>query len=610
MSKKQVILLAAVLSVAAVQAASGKVIYVDDDANAPGNGSSWQTAYKYLWNALQAASWGMGDEVRVAQGLYKPDQSTLGYWPRRGDRSVPIGVGGVALKGGYAGLGHADPNVRDVAAYPSILSGDLDGNDVENALDGWDAPTRLDNSYHVVRVSSSSVLDGFVITGGQAQEYRRSPWDDVWYPYAGNYGGGLYIAAGGSNITVKNCVFKDNYAEDGGGGVYVLGNGKVVFTGCTFESNRASIGGGIHVDENASIEVTDCNFVGNGGPAVYADTTGTVNMSGCDFVTNLDSGLFLISCAATITKCRFLENEWAGMVASNYSTANLSGCVFRGNSSPQHGAGLVVAFAHVGVTDSCFTGNRAAEYGGAILNYDDSELQLTRCRFSGNRAGKGGGAVMNGHATLNMANCTISDNQAPQGIALLDKAIYSSSLVGDIRLSNCILSNEGNEIWSDGAAMTIRYTAIKGGSDAVENPRGVQWGPGNLDVDACFAHPGHWDPNGTPNDPNDDFWVDGDYHLKSQAGRWDPNSQNWVIDDVTSPCIDAGDPNSPVGDEPDPNGGRINMGAYGGTKEASKSYHGEPTYWIIVGDEYKAGFRNSAAMAIRWLQGEAITEKR
>jgi hypothetical protein len=44
-----------------------------------------------------------------------------------------------------------------------------------------------------------------------------------------------------------------------------------------------------------------------------------------------------------------------------------------------------------------------------------------------------------------------------------------------------------------------------------------------------------------------------------------------VIDDVTSPCIDAGDPNTPIGDELFPNGGVVNMGAYGGTAEASKS---------------------------------------
>ena len=45
----------------------------------------------------------------------------------------------------------------------------------------------------------------------------------------------------------------------------------------------------------------------------------------------------------------------------------------------------------------------------------------------------------------------------------------------------------------------------------------------------------------------------------------------WVQDEVTSPCIDAGDPTTAVGPEPFPNGGRISMGAYGGTAEASKS---------------------------------------
>ena len=90
-------------------------------------------------------------------------------------------------------------------------------------------------------------------------------------------------------------------------------------------------------------------------------------------------------------------------------------------------------------------------------------------------------------------------------------------------------------------------------------------------TDPLFAHNGYWDPNGTQENPYDDFWIDGDYHLKSQAGRWDPNSQSWVIDNITSPCIDADDPNSPVGDEPEPNGGVVNMGAYGGTAEASIS---------------------------------------
>jgi len=101
-------------------------------------------------------------------------------------------------------------------------------------------------------------------------------------------------------------------------------------------------------------------------------------------------------------------------------------------------------------------------------------------------------------------------------------------------------------------------------------------GEGNIDIDPLFAQPGYWaDVNDAnivvePNEPNA-VWIDGDYHLKSEAGRWDPVSKSWVVDDVTSPCIDTGDPNSPVGDEPEPNGGIINMGAYGGTAEASMS---------------------------------------
>jgi hypothetical protein len=39
--------------------------------------------------------------------------------------------------------------------------------------------------------------------------------------------------------------------------------------------------------------------------------------------------------------------------------------------------------------------------------------------------------------------------------------------------------------------------------------------------------------------------ANGDYHLKSQAGRWDPNSGSWVKDANTSPCIDAGNPAAP-----------------------------------------------------------------
>jgi hypothetical protein len=100
--------------------------------------------------------------------------------------------------------------------------------------------------------------------------------------------------------------------------------------------------------------------------------------------------------------------------------------------------------------------------------------------------------------------------------------------------------------------------------------------PGNITATPQFVQPGRW---ADPNDPTftiapgatDAIWIAGDYHLKSRTGRWDPARGVWTQDYITSLCIDAGDPEGPVGDEPEPNGGRINMGAYGGTAQASKS---------------------------------------
>jgi len=100
--------------------------------------------------------------------------------------------------------------------------------------------------------------------------------------------------------------------------------------------------------------------------------------------------------------------------------------------------------------------------------------------------------------------------------------------------------------------------------------------------------------------------ANGDYHLRSQAGRWEHATQAWIKDDVTSPCIDAGDMSSPIGLELFPNGGIVNLGAYGGTAEASKSYFGEPVCeTIVIGDingDCKIDFVDFQIMAHHWLE--------
>ena len=190
-------------------------------------------------------------------------------------------------------------------------------------------------------------------------------------------------------------------------------------------------------------------------------------------------------------------------------------------------------------------------------------LSLSGCRFCGNEAEGYGGALCSRQSTLvEAANCTFFGNRAACGAFMSANHNLSFQAYNPMFVSNCIVQNGGQEIFNNMSNVTIAYSAIRRDSEAIYDPANtLVWGPGLLDADPCFVDPGYWDANGTLDDLNDDFFVEGDYHLKSQAGRWDANSESWVQDDVTSPCIDAGDPNSPIGYEPFPNGGRINMGA-------------------------------------------------
>ena len=102
---------------------------------------------------------------------------------------------------------------------------------------------------------------------------------------------------------------------------------------------------------------------------------------------------------------------------------------------------------------------------------------------------------------------------------------------------------------------------------------GEPWpGAGNINTGALFV------------DPNN-----GDYHLKSQAGHWNLLIGDWIADDVTSPCIDAGDPAGPIGHEPFPNGGIINIGFYAGTAQASRSWFGGSVCETIVAGDNQWG---------------------
>ena len=295
--------------------------------------------------------------------------------------------------------------------------------------------------------------------------------------------------------------------------------------------------------------------------------SGGINLKGKDLTLSSTDPNDPAVVAATVV------SNW-GNQAVTFSSGEGAGCVLTGFTITGAGNGIYCSGASPTIANCNITRNS----GAGIKLCDNSNPAIIGCRITGNtgsgidmRIQQQGRDLFYNYATIK--NCVIAENRE-HGIAggipiITNSTIAANSLCGISSLEpmiiNCIvyfnsIGSDMIQVESDFARVT--YTDVQGG-----------WpGEGNIDADPYFVEVGFLDPNQTPEDKNDDPWIQGDYHLQSRIGRWDPNSQNWVQDAVTSPCIDAGDPNSDWRVEPPPNGGRINMGAYGGTPEASMAF--------------------------------------
>lgn len=293
--------------------------------------------------------------------------------------------------------------------------------------------------------------------------------------------------------------------------------------------------------EYCVVKSNNVGFMGPGAPNIQHTTvkenmqTGIHECNGyilsCEIIENLLYGLQ--GCGGIKENCIISENASHGLY-------NCSGEVNSSTISRNGGFGF---FSCLGtVVGSLIMDNANCGYHGQFNS-------LINCLVSGNGSD---GVLRPGdpfRSSGSIANCTIVGNKG-QGINGVSGVVSSNSIVvrnGAFGLSGYITS-QYNNVWQN-----------LGGDYSTAVP-----GTGDISRDPLFAVNGYWDMSNN--------WVEGEYHLRSTAGRWDGN--DWVIDTVDSPCIDTGDPDTPIGIEPNPNGARINMGVYGGTAEASKSAGG------------------------------------
>jgi len=519
-----------------------EIIYVDDDADGWNVGTSWGNAVNSLQDALLLAYFSDKPvEIRVAEGVYTPDR---GIGVMQGDSSVSFQlINDVTIKGGYAARYGHGWDVRDINQYKSILSNDLDADDSPGLN------TVRESSYHVITSSendATAVLDGFTITGSVIVGGGRNP---------DNHSSEMYIDK--SSPTLINCTFAGNASTERGAGMHNNSSNPVLLN-CTFSENYAPDGGAGMYNNNSSPMLTNCTFSGNstgGNGAGMYNNNSTPVLLNCVFTGNMagmsGGGMYNEKSVPALTNCRFTYNSagggGGGGMYNEESVSMLADCTFRGNSTRGSGGGMYNN-SKLTLLSCIFNENQALQGGGGLYNYIASEMSLTNCIFSYNMARDGGGMENLSESELILLNCTFSTNfawNAGGGISNIQD--------GRLTLVNCIL-------WAD-LPDEIQAVSRSVGHGGVTTGVGISysnvqngWQGNNLDSDPLFADPER-----------------GDFHLKSQGGRWDPISGNWILDEVSSPCIDAGSPGEPVGLERFPNGDRVNMGAYGGTPEASLS---------------------------------------
>jgi predicted outer membrane repeat protein len=286
----------------------GTLIHVDCGATGNNDGTSWADAFTSLQDGLDRAV--RGDRIWVAAGTYKP---TSDYGLNIGDRGKHFRmINRVAIYGGFPATGDPGMDDRDPNNYETILSGDLAGNDepFTDPLDLLDDPNRQENCLHVfyhpegINLDPNAVLDGFTITGGNANE------ESLWDPNCS--GGGMYNYI--SSPTVNHCTFTDNTSNTWGGGICIWYSSPIVAR-CVFTGNSTEYGGGM-CNYNSSPTVTDCIFSGN--TVVY-----------------YGGGMYDNRSSPGVTLCTFSGNSaghYGGGICSN-SDFCLNNCILWGNTA-------------------------------------------------------------------------------------------------------------------------------------------------------------------------------------------------------------------------------------------------------------------------------------
>lgn len=422
---------------------------------------------------------------------------------------------------------------------------------------------------------SSLTLEGITFTGGYLFISDKGSAQ----------GGALYLAS--TSTTISNCVFSNNRAADGGSYAYYRG-GAVYSTGGNLTINNSSFNN---------------NFASGGFNAQYGGAICTLRthvlIDGCTFEKNYVSAS--------------QEGGFGGAVCINGYTAKIKNTTLSGNYSQ-------------------VTSKNGHNAGGALAIRSVTRFEMSDCKLLNNYVRALSGTVQY------ISGCYFDDFNAADGVAtsVVERCVFDSSSAstasytksdillncGRLFMTNCLISNaKGAHSDMDYGIRTQRITLSKYLKDFVSEKYGLVVTPSSIELVNCTVADGNFngagaigsgaelalencivwgnaqmgivnaasvrytcsqeEQEGEGNFVADPHWTGTPYyHLitKMKNGYIDDGYFGGAFDnekaEASSPCIDAGAPNSLNHIfEPHARGRRINLGAYGGTPWASKTYY-------------------------------------
>ena len=251
----------------------------------------------------------------------------------------------------------------------------------------------------------------------------------------------------GSNLTVDQSIFKNNYVYVGGDSQYADGGGAISHSdgylsilNSTFNGNEIANsfnGGAIYITGGCSAIIANSYFSGNrasgNAGAVYGIVAGPLIIINSSFSNNIavSSGSFggaIYASSINITSSIFSDNRagsrngHGGAIYLTEGTANVTNSYFSNNEAGGHGGAIAINITKgVSVSNTTFTNNTASVGGGGAIYAGrnnaiiyNTKISLLNSTFCNNAAAYCGVIDMNElyHSSINVNGNTFTYNRA------------------------------------------------------------------------------------------------------------------------------------------------------------------------------------------------------